>query len=76
VEIVLTSFEGHDFEYRVRFEFLTTKNVSKYKAFIMRLGLVKALNAYPLHIHNDSKLVVGQCQRLYEARKHTMIKYL
>jgi ribonuclease HI len=47
-------------------------NVSKYTSFFVGLHLIEALNAYPLQVQNDSQLVVGQCQRVYEVREPTM----
>lgn len=51
-------------------------NVSKYTSFFVGLHLIEALNAYPLQVQNDSQLVVGQCQRVYEVREPTMQQYL
>ena len=51
-------------------------NVSKYTSFFVGLHLIEALNTYPLQVQNDSQLVVGQCQRVYEVREPTMQQYL
>lgn len=47
------------FEYGIQFEFLATNNVSGYKALLAGLDLVKALKAFPLHVHSDSQLIGG-----------------
>jgi ribonuclease HI len=41
-------------------------NVLKFTSCFVGLHLIDALNAYPLQVQNDSQLVVGQCQRVYE----------
>ena len=38
------------------------------EALIVGLGLAEALKAYPLQVHNDSQLIVGQYQGTYEAK--------
>ena len=73
---MLISLEEQVFKYKVHFEFLATKNVSKYKVFLAGLCLVKTLNAYHLKIHDDSKLVVGHFQGIYESKQPTMQLYL
>jgi ribonuclease HI len=45
------------------------------EALIVGLGLAEALKAYPLQVHNDSQLIVGQYQGTYEAKDPTMILY-
>lgn len=45
---MLTSLEWEDYAYKVRFEFLAINNVAEFEAFLAGLGLVEALNAYPL----------------------------
>jgi ribonuclease HI len=76
VGILLISIEEQVIKYKARFEFLATKNVSKYKAFLAGLCLAKALNAYHLKVHSDSKLVVGQFQGIYESKGPTIQLYL
>lgn len=51
-------------------------NVLKFTSCFVGLHLIDALNAYPLQVQNDSQLVVGQCQRVYEVREPTMQQYL
>jgi ribonuclease HI len=52
--ILFTSPEGQIYQYRLRFGFLATNNMAEYKALIAGLGLVEALKAYLLQVHNDS----------------------
>ena len=40
------------------------------------MGLAKSLEAFPLHVHDDSQLVVGQFQYAFETKDLTIMKYL
>jgi ribonuclease HI len=52
----------HVFEYGIQFEFLATNDVLEYEVFLARLGLVESLEVSSLHLHNDSQLIMRQCQ--------------
>jgi len=53
VGVVLVSPHEQVLEYDIHFKFSTINNLSEYIALLTRLGLVEALEAFPLHIHND-----------------------
>lgn len=59
--ILLINPEGQVYQYELRFGFPTTNNVVEYEVVITGLGLAEALKAYPLQVHSDSQLIVGQC---------------
>ena len=74
--ILLISLNEQVYEYGVRFEFSATNNMLGYKAILVGLCLAEALNAYHMQVYNDSRLVVDQCQGIYEAKEPTMQLYL
>ena len=50
--------------------------MSKYKALVIRLGLAKALKAFPLYDYKDSQLIVSQYQGIFKTRNPILTKYL
>ena len=70
--IVLKNSEGAIFKQCLRLNFSATNNEAEYEEFIARLRSTSRL----LHIFSDSKLVVNQVTRKFEAREDKMVKYL
>ena len=69
--IILTSPEGIDIEYALRFGF----QASKYEAVIAGLNLAHSLEVDQL-VCSDFQLVVRQIEDTYEAKSGRMILYL
>ena len=63
-------------KYGVQLKFPATNNEAEYEGILTGLRLGKALGAKNLLIQNDSKLVIGQIRREYEAKEERMQKYL
>ena len=74
--LILTSPEGIDIEYALRFGFHTSNNEAEYEAVIAGLNLAHSLEVDRLEICNDSQLVVRQIEDTYEAKSGRMILYL
>ena len=74
--LILTSPEGIDIEYALRFGFHATNNEAEYKAVIVGLNLAHSLEVDQLEIYSDSQLVVRQIEDTYEAKSGRMILYL
>ena len=74
--LILTSPEGIDIEYALRFGFHTSNNEAEYEAVIAGLNLAHSLEVDQLEVHNDSQLVVRQIEDTYEAKSERMILYL
>ena len=66
--LILTSPDGIDVEYTLRFGFQATNNEAKYEAIIVGLNLTHSMEADQLEICNDSQLVVKQIEESYKAR--------
>ena len=74
--IILTSPEGIDTEYALKFEFQASNNEAEYEAVIVGLNLAHSLEVDQLEVCNDSQLVVRQIEDTYEAKSGRMILYL
>ena len=74
--LILTSPEGIDIEYALRFGFHASNNEAEYEAVIAGLNLAHSLEVYQLEVYSDSQLVVRQIEDTYEAKSETMGLYL
>ena len=73
---ILTSPEGIDIEYALRFGFRASNNEAEYEAVIVGLNLAHSLEIDQLEVCSDSQLVVRQIEDTYEAKSGRMILYL
>ena len=74
--LILTSPEGIDIEYALRFGFQVSKNEAEYEVVIAGLNLAHTLEVDQLDVCNDSQLVVRQIEDTYEAKSGRMILHL
>ena len=74
--LILTSPEGIDVEYALRFGFHASNNEAEYEAVIAGLNLAHSLEVDQLEVHSDSQLVVRQIEDTYEAKSENMVLYL
>ena len=74
--LILTSPEGIDSEYVLRFKFQASNNEVEYEAIIAGLNLAHSLEIDQLEVYSDSQLVVRQIEDTYEAKSERMILYL
>ena len=74
--LILSSPEGIDIEYALRFGFHTSYNEAEYEAVIAGLNLAHSLEVDQLEVYSDSQLVVRQIEDTYEAKSERMILYL
>ena len=76
VGLILTSLDGIDIEYALRFGFRASNNEAEYEAIIVGLNLIHSMEVHQLEVCSDSQLVVKQIEDSYEARGEKMILYL
>ena len=74
--LILTSLEGIDIEYALRFIFQASNNEAEYEAVIAGLNLAYSMEVYQQEVCSDSQLVVRQIEDTYEAKGKKMILYL
>ena len=74
--LILTSPNGIDVEYALRFSFQASNNEAEYEVVIVGLNLAHSMEADQLEVSTDSQLVVKQIEDSYEARGEKMMLYL
>ena len=74
--LILTSPEGIDIKYALRFGFHGSNNEAEYEAVIAGLNLAHSLEVDQLEVHSDSQLVVRQIEDTYETKSEKMVLYL
>ena len=74
--LILTSPEGIDIEYALKFGFQASNNEAEYKVVIAGLNLAHSMEVDQLEVCSDSQLVVKQIEDTYEAKGEKMILYL
>ena len=74
--LILTSPEGINIEYALRFGFQASNNEAEYEAVIAGLSLSHSMEVDQLEVCSDSQLVVKQIEDTYEAKGEKMILYL
>ena len=76
VGVILLSPEKDVLKYGVQLQFPATNNEAKYEVVLTSLRIVNALGVRNLKLNTDSKLVVGQIIKEYEAKENRMKRYL
>ena len=76
VGLILTTSEGIDIEYALRFGFQASNNEVEYEAIMVDLNLAHSMEVDQLEVCSDSQLVVRQIEDTYEAKGEKMILYL
>ena len=74
--IILTTPEGIQLEYALRFGFRASNNEAESESLLVGLQLSATLGAEQIRVYNDSQLVVNQVLDQYEAHEDNMVAYL
>ncbi|KAL0413829.1 UNVERIFIED_CONTAM: Ribonuclease HI [Sesamum radiatum] len=74
--IVITTPQGEDLEFAIKFEFKASNNEAEYEALVIGMRLANETGARHLPAYSDSQLVVKQVKGTYEAKEESMIQYL
>ncbi|GJU21191.1 reverse transcriptase domain-containing protein [Tanacetum coccineum] len=74
--LILTSPEGTEFTYALRFQFTASNNEAEYEALIAGLRIAAEMGVRNVRVSVDSKLVANQVLGAYVAKEQNMIKYL
>ncbi|XP_071739327.1 uncharacterized protein [Rutidosis leptorrhynchoides] len=74
--LVLTSSEGEEYAYALRFAFAATYNESEYEALLLEMRIVQQLGIKFLDAYVDSQLVANQVNGLFEEHDAFMQSYL
>ena len=74
--LILTSLEGIDIEYALRFGFRASNNEAEYEAIIVGLNLAHSMEVDQLKVCSDSQLVIKKIEDTYKAKGKKMVLYL
>ncbi|KAL0462882.1 UNVERIFIED_CONTAM: hypothetical protein Slati_0175800 [Sesamum latifolium] len=74
--IVITSPQGEDLEFAVKFDFKASNNEAEYEALVIGMKMAHEAGARHLLAYSDSQLIVKQVEGTYEAKEENMIQYL
>ncbi|KAL0420689.1 UNVERIFIED_CONTAM: hypothetical protein Slati_3091800 [Sesamum latifolium] len=74
--IVVTSPQGEDLEFAIKFDFKASNNETEYEVLVIGMRLAHEVGARHLPAYSDSQLIVKQVEGAYEAREESMIQYL
>ncbi|GJU69430.1 reverse transcriptase domain-containing protein [Tanacetum coccineum] len=74
--LILTSPEGTEFTYALRFQFTALNNEAEYEALIAGLRIAAQMGVRHIQANVDSKLVANQVLEAYVAKEENMVKYL
>ncbi|KAL0462105.1 UNVERIFIED_CONTAM: hypothetical protein Slati_0098100 [Sesamum latifolium] len=74
--IVLTTPQGDDMKFAVKFEFKASNNEAEYKALVLGMRMAQDAGASHLLAYSDSQLIVKQVNGEYDAKEESMVQYL
>nr|GEY24659.1 reverse transcriptase domain-containing protein [Tanacetum cinerariifolium] len=74
--LILTSPQGTEFTYALRFYFTASNNEAEYEALVAGLQIAAQMGVKNVQVSVDSKLVANQVLGTYVAKEDNMIKYL
>ncbi|GJW56795.1 reverse transcriptase domain-containing protein [Tanacetum coccineum] len=71
--LILTSLEGTEFTYALRFQFTTSNNEAEYEVLIAGLQIAAQMGVRHIQANVDSKLVANQVLGAYVAKEENMV---
>ncbi|KAL0433489.1 UNVERIFIED_CONTAM: hypothetical protein Slati_2683200 [Sesamum latifolium] len=75
-DILLTTPQGNDIEFLIKFEFNASNNKAEYEALVLGMRIAQDSGALHLLAYSDSQLIVKQVNAEYEAKEESMVQYL
>ncbi|KAL0445582.1 UNVERIFIED_CONTAM: Ribonuclease HI [Sesamum latifolium] len=74
--IVITTPQGEDLEFAIKFGFKASNNEAEYEALVIGMRMAHEARARHLLAYSDSQLIVKQVEGAYKAKEESMIQYL
>ncbi|KAL0439134.1 UNVERIFIED_CONTAM: hypothetical protein Slati_2396400 [Sesamum latifolium] len=72
---VITSPQGEDLEFAIKFGFKASNNEAEYEALVIGMRMAHDVGARRLLAYSNSQLIVKQVEDTYEAKEENMIQY-
>ena len=76
VGIILTTPDGIQLAYALRFGFQASNNEADNEVLLVRLQVATSMGVEQIQVYSDSQLIVNQVLQQYEAREERMVAYL
>ncbi|KAL0456128.1 UNVERIFIED_CONTAM: Ribonuclease HI [Sesamum latifolium] len=73
--VVITTPQGDDMEFAIKFNFKASTNEVEYEALVLGMRMAQD-GALHLLAYSDSQLIVKQVSGEYEAKEESMVQYL
>ncbi|KAL0440226.1 UNVERIFIED_CONTAM: hypothetical protein Slati_2505600 [Sesamum latifolium] len=67
--VVITSPQGEDLEFSIKFDFKASNNEAEYEALVIGMRMAHEAGARHLLAYSDSQLIVNQIEGTFEAKK-------
>ncbi|KAL0433382.1 UNVERIFIED_CONTAM: hypothetical protein Slati_2672500 [Sesamum latifolium] len=74
--IVITSPQGEDMKFAIKFDFKVSNNDAEYEALVLGMRMTQDARASHLIAYSDSQLIVKQVNGEYESKEESMIQYI
>ncbi|KAL0303060.1 UNVERIFIED_CONTAM: Retrovirus-related Pol polyprotein from transposon [Sesamum radiatum] len=74
--IVITTSQGEDLEFAIKFRFKASNNEAEYEALVIGMRMAHEAGDRHLLAYSDYQLVVKQVEGTYKAKEENMIQYL
>ncbi|KAL0400248.1 UNVERIFIED_CONTAM: Transposon Ty3-I Gag-Pol polyprotein [Sesamum radiatum] len=74
--IVITTQQGEELEFAIKFGFKASNKEAEYEALVIGMRMAHEAGAKHLLAYSDSQLVIKQVEGTYEAKEESMIQYL
>ncbi|KAL0430592.1 UNVERIFIED_CONTAM: hypothetical protein Sradi_0685200 [Sesamum radiatum] len=74
--VVLTTPQGDDMEFAIKFDFKASNNEAEYEALVLGMKMAQDVGVLHLLAYSDSQLIVKQVNKEYEAKEESMVHYL
>ena len=76
IGLILISLEKVIVEKSLKLDFSATNNEAEYEALLMGIAMVQRMGGKSIKVFSDSRLIVGQVKREFEAKDERMQGYL
>ncbi|KAL0446171.1 UNVERIFIED_CONTAM: hypothetical protein Slati_1745000 [Sesamum latifolium] len=74
--IVITTPQGEDLEFAIKFDFKASNNEAEYEPLVIGMRMAHEAGARHFLAYSDSQFVAKQVKGTYEAKEESMIQYL
>ncbi|KAL0292401.1 UNVERIFIED_CONTAM: hypothetical protein Sradi_6990500 [Sesamum radiatum] len=74
--VVITSPQGENLEFTVKFDFKASNNKAECEALVIGMKIAHEAGARHLIAYSDSQLIVKQVEGTFQAKEENMIQYL